>query len=59
MKTFKEKINSDEAAMNTTEVLLLIVGAVFAFLALYNYVLVPFSDSAEGMGEVIKTMDPQ
>lgn len=59
MKNFRERIKSDEAAMNTTEVLLLIVGAVFAFLALYNYVLVPFSQSAEGMGVVIKDMDPQ
>lgn len=59
LKNIKGKINSDSGAMGTVETVVLIAISIFALLALYNYVIVPFSRSAEGMGETIKTMNPK
>lgn len=59
IKKIKERIQSDEAAMGTVETLLLIVMAIFALLALYNFVIVPFSKSAEVMGNVISKANPE
>lgn len=59
IKKIRERIQSDEAAMGTVETLLLIVMAIFALLALYNFVIVPFSKSAEGMGKVISEANPE
>lgn len=49
----KERMQSDRAASNTVETIIIIALAVFAALALFTFVLRPTQQSAEGVGESI------
>ena len=49
------KINSDKAASNTVEVIIIIALAVFAALALFTFVLRPVQSSADDLGTGIDT----
>lgn len=55
MRNLREKMQSDRAAVNTVEMIILIALGVFAALTLFNYVLKPTSDSAEKLGTGIGT----
>lgn len=54
MNKIKERMQSDRAASNTVEVIIIIALAVFAALALFTFVLRPVQDSAEGLGGGLK-----
>lgn len=53
MKNFKEKLNSDTAAVGTVEIIILIALAVFAALAVFTFVLKPTQGSADKLGQGI------
>ena len=56
MKTMiMSKMNSDKAASNTTEMIIIIALAVFAALALFTFVLRPVQNSADNLGAGIDT----
>lgn len=49
----KERMNSDMAASNTVETIIIIALAVFAALALFTYILTPVQNNAEELGTSI------
>lgn len=51
MKRLIERMNSDKAASNTVETIIIIALAVFAGLALFTFVLRPIQQSSEGLGK--------
>lgn len=53
----RQRVNSDRGAVGTTEAIILIVLAVFAGLALFNFILAPSRDSAETVGKEIKNLE--
>lgn len=55
----KQRMKSDTAAIGTTETILLIALAVFAVLVVMKYVMAPVQESSEGIGNVIKEMNPE
>lgn len=55
----KQKMSSDAGAMGTTETILLIALAVFAVLVVMKYIMAPVQESSEGIGNVIKEMNPE
>ena len=46
----KKRMQSDRAASNTVETIIIIALAVFAALALFTFILKPTRDSADKMG---------
>lgn len=48
-----ERMNSDKAASNTVETIIIIALAVFAALALFTFVLKPVQNSADSLGQGI------
>lgn len=55
----KEKMKSDTAAMGTVEQIALIALALFAVMAVTKFIMTPVSESAEGIGNEIKKMNPE
>lgn len=53
MNKIKERMQSDRAASNTVEVIIIIALAVFAALALFTFVLNPTRKGAESVGGTI------
>jgi hypothetical protein len=53
MKRLRERMQSDTAASNTVENIIIIALAVFAALALFTYILSPARDGAEQVGDKI------
>lgn len=53
MKNVFEKMQSDKAASNTTETIIIIALAVFAGLALFSFILKPIQNSASNLGSGI------
>ena len=51
---FMERINSDQAAALSVEMIIVIALAVFAGLALFTFILTPVRESAQGLGGGIK-----
>lgn len=58
-QNIKNKINSDKAAINTIETILLIALAVFAVMGIFNYIMKPIQESSQGIGSTIKEMNPK
>lgn len=56
MNKLKERMSSDKAASGTVETILLIGLAVFAVLAVFNYIIVPIRDSSKKIGTKISDM---
>lgn len=50
MKRVLAKMQSDKAASNTTETIIIIALAVFAGLALFSFILKPIQNSAQNLG---------
>lgn len=50
MKRIMEKMQSDKAASNTVETIIIIALAVFAGLALFTFILRPVQNSASRLG---------
>lgn len=50
MKRVLAKMQSDKAASNTTETIIIIALAVFAGLALFSFILRPIQNSAQNLG---------
>ena len=50
MKRVLTKMQSDKAASNTTETIIIIALAVFAGLALFSFILKPVQNSADNLG---------
>lgn len=55
----KNKMKSDSGAMGTVETVLLIALAVFAVMVVMKYIMGPMQESSEGIGNVIKEMNPE
>ena len=55
----KHKMKSDRGASNSTEVVLLIALAVFAVLAIGEFIISPMVESSRGIGLEIEAMDPR
>lgn len=53
MQRIKERMQSDKAASNTVEMIIIIALAVFAALALFTFILTPTQESAEELGNTI------
>lgn len=53
MNKIMERIQSDKAASNTVETIIIIALAVFAALALFTFVLKPTQNSADNLGQGI------
>lgn len=53
MNKIMERIQSDKAASNTVETIIIIALAVFAALALFTFVLKPTQNSADSLGQGI------
>lgn len=53
MKRIMEKMQSDKAASNTVETIIIIALAVFAGLALFTFILKPVQNSASRLGSGI------
>ena len=58
-KFLMEKINSDKAAVGTTETVILIALSIFALLAVARYIFQPMAETSKGIGEEIKAMNPR
>lgn len=58
MKLIK-KIKSDKAAINSTEMIMLIALAVFLVLAISRLIITPMIKTAGGIGEEITDMNPR
>lgn len=52
----KKRMQSDRAASNTVETIIIIALAVFAALALFTFILKPTRDSADKMGGEIDSI---
>lgn len=52
----KKRMQSDRAASNTVETIIIIALAVFAALALFTFILAPTRDSADKMGGEIDSI---
>ena len=53
MNKIMERIQSDKAASNTVETIIIIALAVFAALALFTFVLSPTQNAADNLGQGI------
>lgn len=53
MNKIMERIQSDKAASNTVETIIIIALAVFAALALFTFVLKPTQNAADNLGQGI------
>lgn len=58
MSTLKKRLTSDVAASNSVETILLIAMAVFAVLAIFNYIMKPLMKSTKDIGGAIEDMGP-
>lgn len=59
LKKMKRKMSSDAGAMGSVETVLLIALAVFAVIMIVKYIMGPMQESSEGIGNVIKEMNPE
>lgn len=55
----KNKMKSDNGAMGSVETILLIALAVFAVMAVMNFIIKPIQESSEGIGNTIRKMNPE
>ena len=58
LNKIKEKMKSDDGAVLSTEMIMLIIVAVFILLAFVRFVAVPMQDTFKSTGEVITKVDP-
>lgn len=58
-KFLMEKINSDKAAVGTTETVILIALTIFALLAVARYIFQPMAETSKGIGAEIEAMNPR
>lgn len=52
------KLKSDRGAVNSVEMIMLIALAVFALLSIFNLVIKPMIETADGVGVKIEEMNP-
>lgn len=57
--SIRNKLKSDKAAVNSTEMIMLIALSVFMILVIYNKIIKPLVNTSEGIGTTIKEMNPQ
>lgn len=55
----KDKMKSDKGAIGSIETILLIAVAVFAVMAVMNFIMKPIQESSEGIGNTIREMNPE
>lgn len=53
MNRLRERMQSDRAAANTVEIIVIIALAVFAALSLFTYILTPVQNNADELGTSI------
>lgn len=59
LEKIKRKVRSDDGAMGSVETILLIALAVLSVVIITKYIMGPIQDSSEGIGNVIKEMNPE
>lgn len=57
--SIRNKLKSDKAAVNSTEMIMLIALSVFMILVIYNKIIKPLVNTSAGIGTTIEEMNPQ
>ena len=58
LNRLKEKMGSDDGAVLSTEMIMLIIVAVFILIAFVRFIATPMSETFENTGKVISEVDP-